>query len=63
MAESFFKSLKSELVYHQDFQTQTMAKQAIFEGIEVWYNHQRRHSAFGYLSPFDYYNRQVQQVA
>ncbi|QDK80147.1 IS3 family transposase [Spirosoma sp. KCTC 42546] len=30
-----FKSLKSELVYQQDFQTQAMAKQAVFEYIEV----------------------------
>jgi len=32
------KNLKSELIYQQDFQTQAMAKQAIFEYIEVWYN-------------------------
>ncbi|WP_461136873.1 IS3 family transposase [Spirosoma lituiforme] len=59
VAESFFKNIKSELIYQQDFQTQAMAKQAIFEYIEIWYNRQRRHSALGYLSPFDYY----QQVA
>jgi putative transposase len=63
VAESFFKSLKSELVYQQEFQTQVMAKQAVFKYIEVWYNRQRRHSALGYLSPFDYYNRQFQNVA
>lgn len=63
VAESFFKSLKSELVYQQDFQTQATAKQAVFEYIEIWYNRQRRHSALGYLSPFDYYNRQHQNVA
>jgi putative transposase len=63
VAESFFKSLKSELVYQQEFQSQAMAKQAVFEYIEIWYNRQRRHSALGYLSPFDYYNRQCQNVA
>jgi transposase InsO family protein len=63
VAESFFKSLKSELVYQQEFQTRTTAKQAVFEYIEIWYNRQRRHSALGYLSPFDYYNRQFQNVA
>ena len=63
VAESFFKSLKSELVYHQDFQTRVMAKQAVFEYIEIWYNRQRRHSALGYLSPSDYYSGQFQYVA
>lgn len=63
VAESFFKNLKSELVYQQDFQTQAKAKQAVFEYIEIWYNRRRRHSALDYLSPFDYYNRQFQQVA
>lgn len=61
VAESFFKSLKSELVYQQDFQTQATAKQAAFEYTEVCgaarrYNRQRRHSALGYFPPFDYYN-------
>ena len=65
VAESFFKNLKSELVYQQDFQTQATAKQAVFEYIEIWrpslrYNRQRRHLALDYLSPFDYYNRQFQ---
>ena len=36
VAESFFKSLKSELVYQQDFQTRATARQAVFEYIEVW---------------------------
>ncbi|WP_461126802.1 IS3 family transposase [Spirosoma aerophilum] len=57
--ESFLKSLKSALVYQQDFQTQAMANQTIFEYTDVWYNRQRRHSALGYLSSFDSY----QQVA
>ena len=38
-------------------------KQAVFEYTEVWYNRQRRHSASGYLFPFDYYNGQFQNVA
>lgn len=63
VAESFFKSLKSELVYQQNFLTRAMAKQAVFEYIEIWYNRQRRHSSLGYLSPFDYFNRQLQHVA
>lgn len=63
VAESFFKSLKSELIYQHDFKTRVAAKQATFEYIEIWYNRQRRHSSLGYLSPFDYYNGQLQHVA
>ena len=68
VAESFFKTLKSEMVYQQVFQSRAVAKQAVFEYVEIWrpplrYNRQRRHSALGYLSPFDYYSGQYQQVA
>lgn len=49
--ESFFKTLKSELVDHEKYQTRQAARQSIFEYIEVFYNRQRRHSALGYLSP------------
>jgi putative transposase len=51
VAESFFKTLKSELVHHRDFKNRLMAKKALFEYIEIWYNRQRRHSVLGYLSP------------
>ena len=54
MAESFFRSLKTELVYHEDFATREEARLAIFEYIEVFYNRIRRHSSLGYLSPSDY---------
>lgn len=54
VAESFFKTLKTEMVYHRDFKTKAAAKLAIFEYIEVWYNRQRRHSALGYLTPCQY---------
>lgn len=50
-AESFFKTLKTEMVYHQEFENKHEAKLAIFEFIEVWYNRKRRHSSLGYLSP------------
>lgn len=52
--ESFFGTLKTELVYQQRFATRSEARQAIFEYIEVFYNRQRRHSALGYLSPAAY---------
>ena len=54
VAESFFKTLKTEMVYHRDFKTKAVAKLAIFQYIEVWYNRQRRHSALGYLTPCQY---------
>ena len=52
--ESFFHSLKTELVYRKKFKTREEAKQAIFEWIEVWYNRQRRHSALDYRAPEEY---------
>jgi len=54
--ESFFHSLKTELVYRRHFKTREEARQAIFEWIEVWYNRQRLHSALEYMSPIDYEN-------
>lgn len=52
--ESFFHSLKTELVYRTNFKTREEAKQAIFEWIETWYNRQRLHSSLGYMSPAEY---------
>lgn len=54
VAESFFKTLKAEQVYHQHYTTRKAAMAAIFEYIEVFYNRQRRHSSLGYLSPAEY---------
>jgi len=54
VAESFFKILKSELVYHCKFETIHQAKLEIFEFIEVWYNRKRIHSTLGYHCPDDY---------
>lgn len=54
VSESFFHTLKTELVYHQINQTRDEARQAVFEYIEVFYNRERLHSANGYLSPVDY---------
>lgn len=51
IAESFFKTLKTEMVYHSKFQTRAQAKLEIFDYIEVWYNRKRRHSALDYLTP------------
>ncbi len=51
VAESFFKTIKTELVYDHQFLTRRQAKLEIFDYIEIWYNRKRRHSALGYLSP------------
>lgn len=53
VAESFFKTLKAELVYQNNFLTREEAKSAIFRYIEVYYNKLRRHSAIDYRTPFE----------
>ena len=52
--ESFFGTLKRELVYHRHYATREEATQDIFEYIEVFYNRQRRHSTLGYHSPAEF---------
>ena len=52
--ESFFHTLKTELVNHRRYQTRWEAKADIFEYIEVFYNRARRHSALGYQTPAEY---------
>ena len=49
--ESFFASLKKELVHHEEYATRAEAKASLFESIEVFYNRERRHSALGYVTP------------
>jgi transposase InsO family protein len=57
VAESFFATLKSELVYLRRFQTRQEVKTEIFEYLEGFYNRQRRHSTLGYLSPVEFEER------
>jgi len=57
--ESFFATLKAELVYREQFKTRQEAKAKIFEYIEVFYNLQRRHSTLGNKSPVDFERRQI----
>jgi transposase InsO family protein len=52
--ESFFASLKKELVHHEDYATRDEAKASIFEYVEAFYNRVRRHSALGYVAPDEY---------
>lgn len=54
MVESFFRTLKVELIYGRKFKTREEAKAAIFEFIEVWYNRQRLHSSLDYMTPEQY---------
>lgn len=51
VVESFFGTLKSELVHRNRYATRAAARGSIFEWIECWYNRRRRHSSLGYLSP------------
>jgi transposase InsO family protein len=54
MMESFWSSLKRELVHRCRFATRAQARAAIFEWIEIFYNRERLHSALGYQSPVDF---------
>jgi len=51
VAEIFFKILKSELVYHDDYKIIAHAKTGVFEYIETWYNTRRLHSSLDYKTP------------
>ena len=62
VAESFFATLKTELVYLTKFKTREEAKRAIFDFIESFYNHRRRHSTLGYLSPVQFENQFDQEM-
>jgi putative transposase len=59
--ESFFATLKQELIYRRQYENRQEAKQDIFEYIHVWYNRRRRHSSLEYLSP-EQFERQSQSA-
>ncbi len=59
MAESFFATLEFELLMQHDWHSRDDARRSIFRYIETWYNHKRRHSTLGYVSPAEY---EVQQL-
>jgi transposase InsO family protein len=54
VAESFFATLKKELVHRRSWQTKRELGSAVFEYIEAFYNRERRHSTLGMLSPAQY---------
>jgi transposase InsO family protein len=55
--ESFWSTLKEELIYRSQFATRTQARHCVFEWIEVFYNRQRLHSSLGFKSPVDFENQ------
>jgi transposase InsO family protein len=56
VAESFFKTLKTEWVWQHTYSNRKTAELSIFQWIETWYNRKRRHSHLGYrtIEEFDY---------
>lgn len=58
VAESFFKTIKAEVVYNEIYQNHDHAKLSLFKWIETWYNRKRRHSALGYktIEEFEFLN-------
>ena len=63
MVETFFKTLKSELVWRTRFQTRSEARQSIGRSIDAFYNPVRRHSALGFISPAQFERRTASQTA
>jgi putative transposase len=63
ISESFVASLKCELLYGHGFPSREAARIAIFDYIEGFYNRVRRHSSLGYLSPDDYEQATIEEVA
>jgi len=63
VAESFFATLKLELVYQSQWNSRAQARSEVFEYIERFYNRQRRHSALGYLCPDEFERRYHEPMA
>lgn len=62
VAESFFATLKKELVYRRTFTTHAGARRQIFDWIEGWYNARRLHSTLGYLTPLAWEHANTNQL-
>ena len=63
VAESFFASLKKELIHRFAFATRTEAYDAVADYIDNFYNPERVHSALGYMSPSDFEHASFKQDA
>jgi transposase InsO family protein len=57
VGESWFATLKEELIHRQSWATISQVRRAVIEFIEIFYNHQRLHGALGYLTPVEYEQR------
>ncbi len=56
VAESFFKTIKTESIYRHNFKSKREARIEVFRYIEIWYNRKRRHSALKYATPLEIEN-------
>jgi putative transposase len=56
VAESFFATLKKELIHGRSWPTKAELRTEVFEYIEIFFNRRRRHSTLGYLSPVQFEN-------
>lgn len=54
--ESFFGTLKTELIYHENYRTRNEARQSVFEYVETFYNRVRLQQRLGYMSPVEFEN-------
>jgi len=61
--ESFYRTLKVELIYQNTYQTRREAQRDIFEYIEVFYNRERLHSSLGYYSTEEYETLMLEKVS
>jgi putative transposase len=62
MVETFFKTIKSEMIWRTIFYTRSQAKTAIARYIDGFYNPIRRHSALNFTSPIQFENRPVNEL-
>ncbi|MFT9056672.1 MAG: IS3 family transposase [Ethanoligenens sp.] len=62
-AESFFSTIKLEMVYQEHYVTRAQAQAAIFEYIKIYYNRQRRNAAIGNVTPAEFRRRFYQNQA
>ena len=58
VAESFFGTLKMELIFGATYSSRTDARQGIVDYIEMFYNSRRRHSSLGYMNPMEFEKQQ-----
>jgi putative transposase len=63
VVESFFSTLKRELLLDHVFHTRQEGRSQVFESLEVFYNRQRRHSTLGYKTPLEFEQLNIQAVA